>query len=330
MCDPSNTNWEAALRDERNDLDPTMACYYIANAQSELARALSASPPDMQCIDHLKRLVRTYLALAAQARLPDESGLDEAEAEETVQSADVAQMHPDRLALMGSGGHETNAVSSPALGRSFGEVTANRAGASGRARTRELSVESIVREDGLFVGANHSADRRRQNGQSSTSSRQATRRARSRSPRRGSSDHRVRDGPRQNRRNDRHVVRSAANAPRNSNNNTQLQRRASPALSRNNNQQQAAGWTGNHHVQDRFSSIFGGNVFIHGPTITNYSINGVRVSSQQFADQVNTGHYGGSLPQLPAASQQQQQQGSGSRRRRRRRGRGAGAGTSGH
>ena len=325
MCDPSNTNWEVALWDERNDLDPTTACYYIANAQSELARALFASPPDMQRIDHLKRLVRSYHALVAQALLPDESGLDEAEAEETVQSADVAQMHPDRLALMGSGGHETDAVSSPAPGRSSGEITANRAGTSDRARSRESAVESIVRQDGLLVGGNHSANRRRQNDQSSASSRHATRRARSRShsPRRGSSDYRVRDGPRQSRRNDRRVVRGAANAPRNSNNNNQLQRRAPPAPSRrNNNQQQAAGWTGNHHVQDHFSSIFGG-------TIINYYIGGIRVSSQQFADRVNADHYGGSLPQPPAASQQQQQ-GSGSRRRRHRRGRGAGAGANGH
>jgi len=180
MCDPFNTSTEAALWDERNDLDPFMAQHYAANAQHELARALAVSSPNQQRIDFVRRLLETYQTLAALARLPDESDFGDVAAQETAQDVDLAQRHPDHLALLRSGGLETNGLSSPALGRSSGEATANRSGASDRARSRESSVESIVREDGLFVGANQSASRRRQNDQSLTFSRQATRRARSR------------------------------------------------------------------------------------------------------------------------------------------------------
>lgn len=158
MRDPFNTTTEAALRDERNDLDPFMAEHYAANAQHELDRALAVSPPDQQRIAHVRRLLGSYHAIAALAQLPDESDFGEDAAEETVQSADLAQMHPDRLALMRSGGDEADNSSSSALGRSSGAICTNNrndvvaADDDYRSDSNESSVEFILRHDGLDDG----------------------------------------------------------------------------------------------------------------------------------------------------------------------------------
>lgn len=118
MPDPFNTSTEAALWDERSDLDPFMAEHYAANAQHELDRALSASPPDQQRISHVRRLLGSHHALAALAQLPEESDFEETEAEATVESEGVASIHPDRLALMGSGGDESIILDTSTRGRS--------------------------------------------------------------------------------------------------------------------------------------------------------------------------------------------------------------------
>jgi hypothetical protein len=149
MCDPFNTSTEAALCDERNDLDPLLAEHYATNAQHELDRALAASHPDQQRITRARRLLGTYHGLAALAQLPEDSDFDNFEAEEI---EDMRSVHPDRLALMGSGGEETVALSSSPRGRSG--ITNRRdgvvdGGEGDESRSRESSVESITREDGL-------------------------------------------------------------------------------------------------------------------------------------------------------------------------------------
>jgi hypothetical protein len=152
MCDPFNTSTEAALWDERNDLDPFMAEHYATNAQHELDRALAASHPDQQHIAHVRRLLGSYHALAALAQLPEDSDFDNFEAQVTVESEGMACVHPDRLALMGSGSEETVALSSSPRGRSVVTNRRNGVVAGGepeRSRSRESSVESITREDGL-------------------------------------------------------------------------------------------------------------------------------------------------------------------------------------
>ena len=164
MCDPFNTSTEAALWDERNDLDPFMAEHYATNAQHELDRLLTASCPDMQRLAHVRRLLGIYHALAALAQLPEDSDFED---KEIVSSEDAAFKHPDRAALMGSGGDGSTALgsSSDSEGRSVFANSRYDDGAIGggnRSRSRESSVESIVREgdfDGNTRGQQQHADR---------------------------------------------------------------------------------------------------------------------------------------------------------------------------
>jgi hypothetical protein len=150
MCDPFNTSTKAALWDERNDLDPFMAEHYANNAQHELDRTLAASRPDQQRIAHIRRLLGSYHALAALARLPEDSDFDYFEAQESVESEGMASVHPDRLALVGSAGEEATASSSsPTRGRPVSATRTEGEGDGSRSRSRESSVESITREDGL-------------------------------------------------------------------------------------------------------------------------------------------------------------------------------------
>jgi hypothetical protein len=149
MCDPFNTSTEAALWDERQDLDPFMAEHHATNAQHELDRLLAASRPDQQRITRARRLLGTYHALAALAQLPKDSDFDNFQAEG---DEEMAAVHPDRVALMGSGGEGAVGSSSSPRGRSV--VTNRRDGVvdgdeGDESHSRESSVESITREDDL-------------------------------------------------------------------------------------------------------------------------------------------------------------------------------------
>jgi hypothetical protein len=149
MCDPFNTSTEAALWDERQDLDPFMAEHYATNAQHELDRLLAASRPDQQRITRARHLLGTYHALAALAQLPKDSDFDNFQAEG---DEEMAAVHPDRVALMGSGGEGAVGSSSSPRGRSV--VTNRRDGVvdgdeGDESHSRESSVESITREDDL-------------------------------------------------------------------------------------------------------------------------------------------------------------------------------------
>jgi hypothetical protein len=162
MCDPFNTSTEAALWDEREDLDPFMAEHHATNAQHELDRILTTSPLDQQCFAHVRRLLGKYHALAALAQLPDDSDFED---KEVVGSEDMAFVHPDRAARMRSDSGESEALSSPLCGRSM--ITNSRndgvAGDEGdRSCSRDSSVESIARDDerdGDVYGQQSYADR---------------------------------------------------------------------------------------------------------------------------------------------------------------------------
>jgi hypothetical protein len=152
MCDPFNTSTEAALWDERNDLDPFLAEHYATNAQHELNRALAASHPDQQRITRARRLLGTYHGLAALARLPENCDFDNFQCEEAVDGEGLASVPPDRVARMGSAVEENIPLSPTSHD---GSVSAD--GGNGvlagddvdRSRSRESSVESITREDSL-------------------------------------------------------------------------------------------------------------------------------------------------------------------------------------
>jgi hypothetical protein len=150
----SNTSTEAALWNERNDLDPFMAEYYATNAQHELDRALTVSPLDQLRIAHVHRLLGDYHGLAALAQLHDNSDFEDAnvtKTEEIVACGDTAFVHPVRAALMGADGDGNMALSSSSHSRS--RFASHRNAATGdegsRSRSRESSVESISRDNSL-------------------------------------------------------------------------------------------------------------------------------------------------------------------------------------
>ncbi|KAG9564938.1 hypothetical protein KCU71_g1441, partial [Aureobasidium melanogenum] len=154
MCDPFNTSIEAALWDERHDLDPFMAEHYAINAQHELDR-LAVSQPFSAHIAHVRRLHADYSTLAATAQLPNDSDFEESESAEELESQRMAFVHPNRLALMSSAREEIAPAPSQTQRRSPANVSANvnnsvvPRNARSRRRRRESSVESIVREDGF-------------------------------------------------------------------------------------------------------------------------------------------------------------------------------------
>jgi hypothetical protein len=147
MCDPFNTSIEAALWEERNDLDPFIAEHYATNAQHELHRACDAHPRNFQHIRNVCRLVSYYNSIATSAQLPEDSDFEDGE---VVDSGDAAFIHPDRAALIASGDDGTAALSSSSRSVSVSanhnnEVVAVADGPDHR--SRESSVESIDRED---------------------------------------------------------------------------------------------------------------------------------------------------------------------------------------
>lgn len=85
MCDPFNTSIEAALWDERHDLDPFIAEHYATNAQHELDR-LPASQPFSARLAYVRRLHARYSALAATAQLPQDSNFEESDTAESLET----------------------------------------------------------------------------------------------------------------------------------------------------------------------------------------------------------------------------------------------------
>jgi hypothetical protein len=152
MCDPFNTSIEAALWDERNDLDPFLAGCYATNAQHELDRAVTESRPDQQHIAHVRCLLASYHALAALAQLPEASDFDNCDDEEAVDGEGLASVPLDRVALMDFGDDAGMALAPTPHGRSVSATRGSKlvAGDEGdESRSRESSVESIPRESGL-------------------------------------------------------------------------------------------------------------------------------------------------------------------------------------
>ncbi|KAH0346293.1 hypothetical protein KCU83_g7387, partial [Aureobasidium melanogenum] len=138
MCDPFNTCIETALWDERYDLDPFMAEHYATNAQHELDR-LAISQPSSARIAHV----------------PNDSDFEELESAEEFESERMAFVHSDRLALMSTDPKDTAPPASRTRLRSPVHVSTNvnnsvvPRNVRNRRRSRESSVESIIREDGF-------------------------------------------------------------------------------------------------------------------------------------------------------------------------------------
>ncbi|KAH0373959.1 hypothetical protein KCU65_g455, partial [Aureobasidium melanogenum] len=154
MCDPFNTKIEDALWDERRDLDPFMAEHYVSNAQYELNR-LTASQPFSARTARVRRLHANYSVIAATAQLPEDSDFDEPDSTEEVETERLDFVHPDRLAQMNPGHEAIAPPVSQARGRSPENVSTNANNSvvsrntRKRRRSRESSVESIIREDGF-------------------------------------------------------------------------------------------------------------------------------------------------------------------------------------
>ncbi|KAH0351903.1 hypothetical protein KCU81_g2168, partial [Aureobasidium melanogenum] len=92
-------------------------------------------------------------ALAATAQLPTDSDFDEPDSPEKVEMTRLEFVHPDQLALMGSGREDTTLPIHQHGGRSPENVSSNannsvvhRNGCK-RRRSRKPSVESVVRGD---------------------------------------------------------------------------------------------------------------------------------------------------------------------------------------
>ncbi|KAG9696431.1 hypothetical protein KCU95_g2332, partial [Aureobasidium melanogenum] len=163
MCDPFNNRLEDALWDECHDLDPFMAEHYAANAQHELDR-LAISQPVSARVMHVLRLYAAYSAIAATAQLPEDSDFYEPGSAEQFETERLGTVHPDRLALMRSGREDSAPPISQAEGRPPTNVytdaknsVVSRNARKGR-RSRESSVEPIVREGNFDTRGNHQHD----------------------------------------------------------------------------------------------------------------------------------------------------------------------------